>query len=68
MADENGALVIPLEFAKEVLEAAREIAKKEAIIEQYINKGMSLKEARGMTGYHTLQSRKDKTVLQSDGG
>lgn len=66
MADENGALVIPLEFAKEVLEAAREIAKKEAIIEQYINKGMSLKEARGMTDYHTLQSRKDKTVLQSD--
>jgi regulator of RNase E activity RraA len=68
MADENGVLVIPFKLSAEVLEAAREIAQKEAIIEQYINKGMSLKEARGMTGYHTLQSRKDKTVLQSDEG
>jgi len=63
MADENGALVIPLEFAEEVLESAKEIAKKEAIIEQYINKGIPLKEARKRTGYHTLQSQKNKTVL-----
>ena len=57
MADDSGAICIPLEKAMDVLEIAEDIAKTEAGIEELIRAGVPLKEARKRTGYHTLQTR-----------
>lgn len=59
LADDTGALAVPLDRVEEVLEAAEEIDEKEKKIIGYLKKGMSLKEAREKTGYHTLQSKKE---------
>ena len=58
MADDSGVLVIPLERAAEVLAAAKEIAEAEDFIEQALEKGDTLREARNRFGYHKLQSRR----------
>lgn len=56
MADDSGAIRIPLERALEVLEAAEHIAATEAEIERLVRSGVPLQEARRQTGYHTLQT------------
>lgn len=58
IADETGALVVPLERAEEVLTVAQEVAAKEALIEEEIKKGATLREARAKLGYHQLQTRR----------
>lgn len=59
MADDSGALCIPFDYVMDVLQAAEEIDQKEKLIIGYVKEGKSLKEARQLTGYHTLQSRKE---------
>lgn len=58
LGDATGVICVPQERAAEVLSAAEDIAAKEEIIERYIDEGKPLKEARRLTGYHSLQSRK----------
>ncbi|HYE81638.1 MAG TPA: RraA family protein [Clostridia bacterium] len=58
LGDETGVLVIPVERAEEVLKVSQEIAEKEAIIEEAVRTGATLKEARARAGYHQLQTRK----------
>lgn len=60
MADDSGAVRIPLEHALEVLEIAEGIAATEARIETLVRQGTPLKEARRMTGYHKLQTHEEK--------
>lgn len=57
LCDDNGAIVIPIERAEDVLKVAREIERKETNIIAALKEGTSLKEARAKNGYHTLQSR-----------
>ena len=59
MADDSGAVRIPLEHALEVLEIAEGIAETEARIEALVREGTPLKEARRMTGYHKLQTHEE---------
>ena len=56
MADDSGAIRIPLEHAMEVLEIAESIAATEARIEALVREGAPLIEGRRMTGYHKLQT------------
>lgn len=56
MADDSGAIRIPLENAIEVLVEAELIAATESKIETMVRQGMPLKEARKNTGYHKLQT------------
>lgn len=62
LGDDTGVICVPQERAAEVLEIAREIAAKEAKIEELLRQGYALREARKLTGYHHLQTR------QSEGG
>ncbi|HWQ40842.1 MAG TPA: RraA family protein [Desulfosporosinus sp.] len=57
IGDDTGVLVIPYEKAEQVLEAAREIAVKEGLIEQEVRNGATLREARAKVGYHSLQTK-----------
>ena len=57
LADDSGAVVIPYEHAEAVLKAAHEIEIKEQLIRDELKKGSSLKEARRLAGYHSLQTR-----------
>ncbi len=57
VGDDSGVVVVPSEKAEEVLAAAREISAAESSIEQAVNHGASLVEARKRYGYHQLQSR-----------
>lgn len=50
LGDDSGAVVIPMERAEQVLEVAREIAEKEAAIEQEIRSGATLREATHPSG------------------
>lgn len=59
MADDSGAIRIPLGRAMEVLETAEKIAAVEVKIETLVRQGIPLKEARRQTGYHTLQTHQD---------
>ncbi len=56
MADDTGAICLPLEHAMEVLKIAEGIAATEKHIEELVLSGMTLKEARKQTGYHQLQT------------
>lgn len=57
VADANGALVVPREYARKVAELARKIEAVEAEIRAHIGNGKTLKQARGLMGYHELQRR-----------
>lgn len=57
LADDSGAVAIPLALAETVLKTAREIARAEDRIVQLVRAGCPLKEARAQTGYHTLQTK-----------
>jgi regulator of RNase E activity RraA len=56
MADDTGAICLPLEQAAAILETAEGIARAEAAIEELVQSGISLKEARKRLGYHSLQT------------
>lgn len=60
MADDSGAIRIPLENALDVLKVSEEIAAVELQIEKLVLEGMPLKEARSRTGYHKLQTHEEK--------
>ncbi len=55
--DDTGVVVIPQEKAQAVLKVAKEIAQKEAMIEEYMEKGLPLREAREKVSYHSLQTK-----------
>jgi len=55
IGDADGVVVVPLDHAEEVSAVARKIAESEEGIRREIRKGTSLKEARRLHGYHTLQ-------------
>ncbi|MGA3012317.1 MAG: RraA family protein [Terracidiphilus sp.] len=57
MGDDSGALVIPAEKAEQVYETAKAIAEREAVIEQELHRGASLRDARAAVNYHQLQTR-----------
>lgn len=54
--DNTGVVVVPFERVNEVLETAKNIEKVEQQILKHVRAGMPLKEARKLTGYHTLQT------------
>lgn len=58
VGDDTGIVIIPKEHAAHVLAHAQEIEEVEARIEELIEKGVPLKEARQKLGYHQLQSRR----------
>lgn len=58
LCDDTGVVVVPHDWAEEVLVAAVEIDETEHRILQMLDDGMSLREARKRAGYHKLQSRK----------
>lgn len=57
VADDSGAVVVPFSHAEQILQVAREIEAKEQFIRDELKKGTSLKKARELSGYHTLQTR-----------
>ena len=58
LGDDSGVVVIPLDRAQEVLQAAKEVEENESGILESIKEGMSLKEARVKYNYDQLQRRK----------
>jgi regulator of RNase E activity RraA len=58
LGDDTGVVVIPLERLEEVVKVSEEIADKEAVIEDGIREGLTLKEARAKVAYHNLQTRR----------
>ena len=57
VGDVTGVVVVPQEAAERVLAVAREIAAKEALIEEKVARGAPLGEARASVHYHNLQTR-----------
>lgn len=57
VADDSGAVVVPFDRVEDVLAVALEIEEKEQFIRDQLDKGMTLREARAVSGYHTLQTR-----------
>ena len=57
LGDATGVMCIPAKRAEEVLAVAKNIAEKEALIEELVRKGMPLRQARSQTGYHNLQTK-----------
>lgn len=58
LGDESGVVVVPLGLALQVLQEAAEIKSSEDRAAEAIRRGMPIKEAREMVGYHRLQSRR----------
>lgn len=58
VADESGAVRVPFSMAETILEEANMIEQKEEKIRQEIKKGNKLKDARKITGYHNLQTKR----------
>ncbi|AYN97031.1 RraA family protein [Pseudomonas sp. LTJR-52] len=57
IADANGVVVVARDKAREVANCAHEIEQVEANIRSVIAEGKTLKEARRLLGYHTLQRK-----------
>lgn len=57
IADANGVVVVPRARAKEVADTARKIEQVEADIRAQLAQGKTLREAREVLGYHTLQRK-----------
>lgn len=55
--DDTGVIVIPQEYAEDVLEKAKKIEETEQKIIAAVKAGSTLKEARAKLHYHTLQSK-----------
>lgn len=58
IGDDSGVIVVPYELAGKVLEIVKEIDAAESAIVEKISSGMSLREARAMMHYHTLQTKR----------
>lgn len=58
VADDSGAVAVPYAHAEAVLRAAQEIEAKEQSIRDALKEGISLKKARELSGYHSLQTRR----------
>jgi regulator of RNase E activity RraA len=58
IADDTGVVIVPAQKAQEVLAIAREIEAAEAAIIDLIRSGKSLREAREICGYYTLQTKR----------
>lgn len=57
IADDSGAVVVPFDHVESVLKVALEIEEKEQFIRDQLKTGVTLKKARELSGYHTLQTR-----------
>lgn len=57
VADENGAVCIPISFVEKTLEIAKSIEATEVRIVNAVKDGKTLKEARAEMGYYTLQTK-----------
>ncbi|MES2037641.1 MAG: RraA family protein [Pseudomonadota bacterium] len=57
IADANGVVVVPRARAREVADTARKIEQVEADIRAQLSQGKTLREAREILGYHTLQRK-----------
>ena len=55
--DDTGVLVIPQDYAEEVIKITDDIEAKEVLIREALKAGKSLREARAEMGYHTLQTK-----------
>lgn len=60
VGDNTGVVVVPRNRAEEVLKVALTIDAAENQIREKLKAGMTLKEARRQTGYHTLQTPTDE--------
>lgn len=58
VGDDSGVLVVPMERAEQVLGVARKIAENERRIEEEVEKGSRLRDARQKFRYHELQRAK----------
>lgn len=57
LADDTGAICIPIDVAEKALEIAEGIEEKEQLIIAEVKKGNTLKAAREKLGYHHLQTK-----------
>jgi 4-hydroxy-4-methyl-2-oxoglutarate aldolase len=57
VADENGAVCVPLSVVEKTLEITKSIEVTERRIVDAVKSGKSLKEARAEMGYHALQTK-----------
>lgn len=58
IADDTGVVIVPAEKAEEVITIAREIEEAEEAIIKLITSGKTLREAREIRGYYTLQTKR----------
>ena len=61
VGDADGVLAIPIEKVQEVLEISEKIEDVETEIRALVETGMRLDDARKKLGYHSLQTRQDKS-------
>lgn len=54
--DDSGVIVIPTEYAEQIVKSAQHIEATEQQIIQFVHEGHTLKTAREKMHYHTLQS------------
>jgi len=59
VGDESGVVIVPQERAEEIFTIATEISEKERQIENEVESGSELREARRKHGYHMLQRPRD---------
>jgi len=59
VCDDSGVVVVPLERAEEVAAAALAIDQAERKMFEFLEQGMTLREARAKMGYSHLQSRQN---------
>lgn len=59
VADDDGAVVVPVARWDEVADLARRIDRVEEAIVEAVRGGATLADARARHGYHSLQTRKD---------
>lgn len=61
LADENGAVCVPLSVVEKTLEIAQAIEQVEnQIVKEVVENGKSLKQARKESGYHNLQTHSEE--------
>jgi len=56
--DADGVIAIPKAHEDQILAVAEDVDAAEAKIRQFVNDGMTLKEARQKMGYHQLQTKR----------
>ncbi|HSR13366.1 MAG TPA: RraA family protein [Thermodesulfobacteriota bacterium] len=58
VGDDSGVVVVPFDWAEDVLQAALEIDEAERKILEMLEKGITMREARKQLGYHKLQTKR----------